>query len=244
MGRVVVIKYLKLWTGYQYLLYRVGEFLTSHFLYIWDYIVVYSKKAKEYNKTPLQEECLLQSYFITRSQVDYFIVTKEEIEDRSRGVPIYSIPLLQPKKDLFIKLKKDYKDIKVDIKEQASIIYNIRDSRSERVLQLYNLTGFLYHIPNLKGKEIWSLYKLLLKKELDSSSKNTKDPNLIRILGIAQTILRDMYQLYSNTSPNQKMIQQQANILNEFYTRALDKANGFRYFKNILTLVIYFTTIK
>jgi hypothetical protein len=65
--------------------------------------------------------------------VDYFVVTKEEAEDGSRGVPVDSIPLSQPEKDLFIKLEKDYKDVKVDIEEQASIVYNIGDSRSERV---------------------------------------------------------------------------------------------------------------
>lgn len=32
--------------------------------------------------------------------------------------------------------------------------------------------------------------------------------------------------------------------MNEFYARALGKADGFRYFKNALTLVTYFTTIK
>jgi hypothetical protein len=40
------------------------------------------------------------------------------------------------------------------------------------------------------------------------------------------------------------MTQQRANILNEFYARASGKADGFRYFKNTLTLVTYFTTIK
>jgi hypothetical protein len=45
------------------------------------------------------------------------VVTKEEAEDRSRGVPVDFILLSQPEKDLFVKLKKDYKDIKVDIEE-------------------------------------------------------------------------------------------------------------------------------
>jgi hypothetical protein len=132
----------------------------------------------------------------------------------------------------------------VDIEEQASIVYNIGDSRSERVLWLYNLTGFPYYMPNLKGEEIWSLYKLPPKKEPDSSSENAKDPNLVRILATAEAILRDAYWLYSNTSPERKITQQRANILNEFYTRASGKADGFWYFKNASTLVTYFTTIK
>ena len=40
------------------------------------------------------------------------------------------------------------------------------------------------------------------------------------------------------------MTQQQANILNEFYARALGKADRFWYYKNALSLVKYFTTFK
>ena len=40
------------------------------------------------------------------------------------------------------------------------------------------------------------------------------------------------------------MTQQRANILNEFYARASSIADRFRYFKNALSLIIYFTTIK
>ena len=40
------------------------------------------------------------------------------------------------------------------------------------------------------------------------------------------------------------MTQQQANILSEFYARALGKADGFRYYKNASTLMKYFTTFK
>jgi hypothetical protein len=79
---------------------------------------------------------------------------------------------------LFAKLKKDYIDVKEDIKEQASIVHNFRDSRSERVPWL-KLTAFLYHITTLKDKEIWGLYKLLLKKELNTDNKNAEDPNLV-----------------------------------------------------------------
>jgi hypothetical protein len=106
------------------------------------------------------------------------------------------------------------------------------------------VTGFLFHLITLKDEEIWSSYKLLLKKELNTGSEDAKDPNLVRILVVAEAVLRDAYRLYSNTSPDQKMTQQQANILNEFYIRASGKVDGFRYFKNASTLVTYFTTMK
>ncbi len=53
--------------------------------------------------------------------------------------------------------------------------------------------GFLYYNTILKDKEIWSLYKLLLKKELNVGSENSKDPSLVSILLAAKAILRDVY---------------------------------------------------
>jgi hypothetical protein len=82
-------------------------------------------------------------------------------------------------------------------------------------------------MPNLNDEEIWSLYKLPLKQELDSGSENPKDSDLVWILVAAEAMLRDAYQLCSDTWPDQKMTQQQANILNEFYIRASGKAAGF-----------------
>ena len=40
------------------------------------------------------------------------------------------------------------------------------------------------------------------------------------------------------------MTQQQANILNEFYTRASGKSDSFRYYKNASTLANYLRTWK
>jgi hypothetical protein len=85
--------------------------------------------------------------------------------------------LSQSERDLFINLKKDYKDIKEELEEQAGIMYNIKYSRLERVLWLYDLIWFPYHISILKDKEIWSSYKLLLKKELDARSDTANDRN-------------------------------------------------------------------
>ncbi|KAF8847392.1 hypothetical protein BDZ45DRAFT_780636 [Acephala macrosclerotiorum] len=96
----------------------------------------------------------------------------------------------------------------------------------------------------LKDEEIWSSYKLLPKKALDASSESAEDSSLVRILVAVEAVLRDAYRLCSDTSPDRKMTQQRANILNEFYAEALDKADGFRYFKNASTLVTYFATMK
>ncbi|KFY99227.1 hypothetical protein V498_00910 [Pseudogymnoascus sp. VKM F-4517 (FW-2822)] len=81
-------------------------------------------------------------------------------------------------------------------------------------------------------------------REVDAGAEGATDPNLVRILGAAKAMLRDAYKLCSDTSPERKMTQQRANILNEFYARALGKADGFWHFKNPSTLVTYFTTMK
>ncbi|KAE9362530.1 hypothetical protein N431DRAFT_475920 [Stipitochalara longipes BDJ] len=174
----------------------------------------------------------------------YFVVTDDKEKGGMPEQASDSVLSTQPEKELFEKLEKDYKDVKCDLEEQATIVQDIGDSRSERVPWLHDLTGFPYHLTTLKDEEIWSSYKLPPKKELDAGSENAEDPILVRILVAAEAVLRDAYRLCSDTSPDRKMTQQRANILNEFYAGASGKADGFRYFKNASTLVTYFTTMK
>jgi hypothetical protein len=73
----------------------------------------------------------LQTYFTIKGWIDYFIVVDREIGGEiAKG----SMLLIELKKELFKQLKKDYKDVKCDLKEQATIVQDIRDLRSERVL--------------------------------------------------------------------------------------------------------------
>lgn len=44
-----------------------------------------------------------------------------------------------------IKIEKDYEDVKANIEEQASIVYDFGDSKSERVPWL-EMTAFPYHM--------------------------------------------------------------------------------------------------
>jgi hypothetical protein len=69
--------------------------------------------------------------------------------------------------------------VKCDLEKQVTIVQDIRDSRSERVPWLHDVTGFPYHLTTLKDEEIWSSYKLPPKKELDAGSEDAKDPNLV-----------------------------------------------------------------
>jgi hypothetical protein len=111
-------------------------------------------------------------------RIDYFVVVDEEnggVKGTARG----SMPVTEPKKELFEKLERDYKNVKCDLEEQATVVQGIGDSRLERVPWLHDVTGFLYHNTTLKDEEIWSSYKLPPKKELDGGCENTKDPNLV-----------------------------------------------------------------
>jgi hypothetical protein len=200
-------------------------------------------EPKSHESSLSWKECKLQTYFTAKGRIDYFVVVDEK-KGRVSGMARGSVSLTEPEKELFEKLEKDYKDVKCDLEEQATIVQDIGDSRSERVPWLHDLTGFPYHLTTLKDEEIWSSYKLPPKKELDAGSGNAADPNIVRILVAAEAVLRDAYRLYSDTSLDRKMTQQRANILNEFYAGASGKADGFRYFKNASTLVTYFTTMK
>jgi len=96
---------------------------------------------------------------------------------------------------LFAKLEKDHKDVKGDVEEQASIVHDFGDSRSERVPWL-ELTAFPYHMTTLKDEEIWSSHKLPPKKELDAGSKIAKpvlrsskdsDHSIVKSYNLAET---------------------------------------------------------
>jgi hypothetical protein len=161
-------------------------------------------KARSHESSQSWKECKLQMYFTAKGRINYFVVVDRE-KGRVSKQAGNSVPLTQPEKELFEKLEKNYKDMKCDLEEQVTIVQDIGDSRSERVPWLHDVTGFPYHMPILKDKEIWSSYKLLPKKELNTGSKDTKDPNIVRILVIAKAVLRDAYRLYSNTLPDRKM---------------------------------------
>jgi hypothetical protein len=205
---------------------------------------VHQIKAAVHEKTALWKEVKLQTYFTGHGRIDYFIVSDNNKKEGFLASGHNAALLTQPEKALFRQLEKDYKDVKCDVKEQATVVQDIRDSRAERVPWLHDKTQIPPHLTSLADEEIWSSYKLPPKKELDGDSEDAEDPNLVRILVAAEAVLRDAYRLCSDTSPDRKMTQQRANILNEFYAGASGKADGFRYFKNASTLVTYFTTMK
>jgi hypothetical protein len=87
---------------------------------------------------------VLQMYFTAKGRVDYFVVVGVgDDEDYKGGVAVarsggglWPSLLTGLETELFAKLEQDYKDVEGDLEEQASIVYDFRDSRSERCLSL------------------------------------------------------------------------------------------------------------
>jgi hypothetical protein len=83
---------------------------------------------------------VLQIYFTAKGRVDYFVVVGVGDDEDYKGrvavarageCPRPSV-LTGLETELFAKLGQDYKDVEGDLEEQASIVYDFRDSRSER----------------------------------------------------------------------------------------------------------------
>ena len=119
-------------------------------------------------------------------------------EKEEKGV---SISVTKKEKACLEELEKDYQKVNNNIVEQASIVYDFGDSRLAGVSWLER-TAFLSYLARLKHKEIKSSYELPRKRELNADAK---DPNLVQIIAAAEAVLRNTYQLCSDTSPNRKM---------------------------------------
>jgi hypothetical protein len=93
----------------------------------------YRVRAKEHKLAPLWEECLLQIYVTTKGRIDYFVVANSKEDARVLRTTKDLVLLIQPEKKLFKKLKENYKAIKDDLEEQASVVQDF-DSKLARVL--------------------------------------------------------------------------------------------------------------
>jgi hypothetical protein len=191
------IEHLASYDGF-YCLQPECDFSTRHHLRIREHVsAVHTIKAKEHEKSPLWQECKLQTYFTGKGLIDYFVIV--EGPSQSSRSKLDSARLTKTEEELFVKLEKDYADVKVDIEEQASIVHDIGDSRAERVPWLHDVTGFPYHLTVLKDEEIWGSYKLPPKREFDAGGEEAEDPNLVRILVAAEAVLRPWSKLGSRS---------------------------------------------
>jgi hypothetical protein len=110
-----------------------------------------------------------------KGRIDYFVVVANGKEDArvlrtAKGLVL----LVQPEKELFEKLEEDYKAVKDDLEEQASVVQDF-DSKSARVPWLER-TQFVSYLATLKDKEIRGSYKLPPRKE---GAADAEDINLV-----------------------------------------------------------------
>jgi hypothetical protein len=77
---------------------------------------VYKIKATVYKLCALWRTVKLQIYFTVFGRIDYFIIVDKE-NGGIKGTVRDSMPVIEPEKELFEKLEKDYKDIKCDLEE-------------------------------------------------------------------------------------------------------------------------------
>jgi hypothetical protein len=255
------ISHLQVHDGFQCLLGDV--FLTTYLPRMQDHMITHGKKPKQHKQTPLWAPCRLQTYFGSKDRIDYFVVTEEGDQAATFTLPppiinvdgINSAPTAA-ETEYCNQLEKDYAHVADDLTEQGAIAQGFGDSRSARIPWLER-TAFPSHLEGLTDTEIKGSYTLPLPRETETelelepgsasaAAANDEDDEagLITILAAVEAVFRDAYKLCSDSSPDRKMTQQRANILNEFYVGASGQAAGFRYYKNASTLVKYFTVGK
>ena len=199
----------------------------------------------------------MQTYFTGHGRTSYFRVTTTPLITAAAAAlaaaaavviasasseGLASLPSEQPlslstaEQALFTGLEHNASTVQQDITKQAGIVQDLNASRTERVPWLEK-TGFPAYLAGLQDSQIKSAYKLPPK---DPAKATDSDRDLARVLAAAQALLAQAYQLCNKTSPDCKMTQQRANILNEFYTGASSQAGSFRYRKEPSTLTDYF----
>ena len=91
-------------------------------------------------------------------------------------------------------------------------------------------TRFLSYLASLTDTEIQTSYHLSPDNLAQAAVAGKED--LVRILAVTDRMLHKAYRICSDLSPDRKMTQQHANILNEFYSSTSGQSKGFRYKKN------------
>ena len=211
----------------------------------------------------LWEEYQLQTFFAARSRVDYFVVAGASTDDggalgheqpvdegdseggreeeygrdsKEVGGRRKTAEVPTAAERLFERLGSDVLNAAWSAKGGGDCVVEEFDSKMSRVPWLER-TGFPAHLAGLRDKEISSSYQL-------PRSDSEDEADLRRISDAAEGVLRDAYELCNDKSPECRMTQQRAHILNEFYSGASGKADAYRSFKNPSTLVKYFSTFK
>jgi hypothetical protein len=97
-------------------------YYTRHLPRIKEHVASHKVKDVEQRNGLLWRECKLQTYFTAGGRIDYFVVTYNNEKEGFSGFSNDSALLMEPEKELFEKLEKDYKDVKCDLEEQVTVV--------------------------------------------------------------------------------------------------------------------------
>jgi hypothetical protein len=115
-----LIKYLAYYNSFYYLQPEY-KYCTRYPQKIKEYVIsIYKLKTISHKSSLLWKKCKFQIYFIKKGLIDYFIVIEYQ-KKKSRHI-LDSGLLKETKKILFKKLEQDYKDMKYNLEEQATIV--------------------------------------------------------------------------------------------------------------------------
>ena len=149
-------------------------------------MVIYNEKVNKYQVILLQQEYLLQNFFIIKKYWIYFwIMEKGESYNENNN----KVLLILLKKDSFGKIKQNILNIQKNLFIVIGIIQDIKEFYFERVLWLYNIIKFFFYLINLKDEKIWVSYKLLLKKYLKWNYFEMNNSLIIYIFNIVKVIM-------------------------------------------------------
>jgi len=123
--RVARIKHLAAYKGFRCLQQPDCAFSTRNLVQMKAHIAAHKKKGEDQlalagpSDGALWVECTLQTYFIRKGRIDYFVVVvaaaKEEDNSSSGSDGQGLMPLTEPQKAYFAEIKKDFDGVKDDI---------------------------------------------------------------------------------------------------------------------------------
>ncbi len=158
------IKHLRVFSGYCRLACKDDNkcFLTTYLPRMQDHMAVHGKKAKQHKVELLWAKRLLQTYFIAKGRINYFVVVEEDVDLEIR-VPTERVcssifPLTKQEEGLFTRLKKESTAVKGNFIGMRGNVEAF-NSKTARVPWLER-TGFPSHLVGLKDEEIRSSYQL------------------------------------------------------------------------------------
>lgn len=156
------------------------NFSTLRELTIRSHVATHGMKASRHTSAaPLWRECKLQTYFASRSLIDYFEVQPVTLSRSINGLATQSTSTLPADEDqLFQALKADVEQASHDLNKKAEVVQgNMNSSSNGDQLPWLVQTGFPTHLHGLRDVEITSSYALPPRLENDHDDNGNGNRN-------------------------------------------------------------------